>query len=270
MAASGQAGARTYAGARLRRWPPGGRPSRRSATLVGLLALASVLTAGAHPTADERLARLTRRLEAEPERAGLYVQRAGLHRERGDWEAAATDLDRARHLDPQLAAVDLTRARLLLDMGETHRALQVADTLVRRHPHDPRALVLRGHALLEVGSVAAAAADLVRAAAQSSVPSPDLYLSAARAFAAIGRNAEALATLDAGLGRLGHVPALEIEAIAVEVQLGEHAAALRRIERAMARAPRPEAWLPRRAEVLAGAGSTSLSPGEPPVTMCEP
>jgi hypothetical protein len=54
--------------------------------------------------------------------------------------------------------------------------------------------------------------------------------------------------------KIGPVPSLELAALDLEVSLGRHEDALRRIDRLIATSPRNETWVARRGELLAGAG----------------
>src|SRR5690606_27991547 len=73
------------------------------------------------------------------------------------------------------------------------------------------------------------------------------------------RVADAVEALDAGIARLGPIPALQLPAVELEVWLDRPAAALARLERLIAREGRNPAWLVRRAEILARAGRAAAA-----------
>jgi hypothetical protein len=88
---------------------------------VSLLILASAPLAlslpAVHGDLHERLARVEALLLEEPDAPRLLLRRAALHREHGDWPAAAVDLARAAKLDPSLDGLDLEAALLAAASG---------------------------------------------------------------------------------------------------------------------------------------------------------
>jgi tetratricopeptide (TPR) repeat protein/GTPase SAR1 family protein len=86
-------------------------------------------------------------LQVEPRRAELHARIAAAHRAIGSLDAALTSYDRVLALGGSLdvlrAAVDTAIAA-----GDHTRALQWGNDLLGKDPHDPRALVARGVAML--------------------------------------------------------------------------------------------------------------------------
>jgi tetratricopeptide (TPR) repeat protein len=228
---------------------------QRIATLFSAgLALCLAASVHAHPELERRIAALTALVEREPDNARHWLQRGELHREHGDFARALADFEAAAKRDPQLDAVELARARVCLDAGRLAEVIAITSQFLGRQPRHPDALVVRAQAAERLGQHQASAADYLAAVSVLPKPSPDLVLQTARALAADQRLAEAVEVLDAGIAKLGSVPALQQTAIDYERQLKRHEAALKRIAGVIARYPRAEPWLALQAEVLEEAG----------------
>jgi tetratricopeptide (TPR) repeat protein len=188
----------------------------------------------AHGDLHERIATLTAQIltnQAVPE---LWLQRADLNREHGEYDAAISDLDRAAQLRPGWSAVPLQRARISYDTGKFAGCELAATDCLKLDPANADALVLRARAFVQMGKPALAIADYdaVLNATNSAASLPDLYLERSRALASLKRWDEAIAGLDAGMKRLGSTPSLALPAIDYERQRGHFDAALARLAQA--------------------------------------
>jgi tetratricopeptide (TPR) repeat protein len=229
------------------------RPSILAAS-VALLAVCAGVASG-HGELHERLEANGREIAAAPEDAQLRLQRANLLREHEDWSEALSECERAGALDRTLE-VDRLRAQILVEARRPAEAVAVLDGILQRHPQDTGCQVWRARAYLLRGQPSAAAADFRAALESSAQPSPDLIQEAALAVAAADGEPAAVVVLDAGMAKLGPVPALVLRAIDGELASGNFDAALGRIAAMQASAPRPEPWMAKRAAVLAMAGKT--------------
>lgn len=236
------------------------RRTARLRSIAGALwvCLALFPPAFAHEAIDRQIADLGTRIASHPAEAALYLMRGELHREQGDWHAAARDYRRARLIDPGLEAVDLCLGRLHLDAGRPKRAIASLDRLLGKQPEHPEALTIRARALERLGRNLDAARDFTRAIVAHRPPDhpdPDLYLERARTLAGTSepRLEDALRGLDEGLRTLGPVVGLGFYAIDLEVRLGRFDSALERLDRLAAQSPRKESYLVRRASILEAA-----------------
>ncbi len=224
--------------------------------LVLLLALAALLprTALAHGELLVRIAELSRRIEAATNDLGrLHLERGELYRQDQNWSAAEADYNRAAELDATLP-VELCRARLLADAGQLEAARARFDAWLARRPEDAPARLDRAGVLLRLGRLDEAVADFRQALQFPGCPRPEQVLETARALSGAKRTDEALSVLDQGLQRLGPLPALQFEALTLELNRKHYEAALRRLDSILVRAHRKEEWLARRGEILAAAG----------------
>ncbi|MFN7951869.1 MAG: hypothetical protein U0610_09080 [bacterium] len=203
-----------------------------------------------------RVRELTAKIEASPRDASLYAWRADLHRFARDYDSALADCERARALAPTAPRICAVCGRVLDDAGYPRAARAVAETGLGSDPRDPELRLLRARALVKLGDGYAAWDDFSAVIAAAPAPSPDLYLERSNAVAGLGGDLRerALGGIDEGIARLGPLVTLELAALEHEEKLGRVEAALARIDRLAADAPRKETWLIRRAELLARTG----------------
>ena len=223
---------------------------------AGLAGALVALPAAAHESEGEALARLDLALAVAPRDAELWRRRAGLERSQGDFERSRADLDRACALGlaPALAERERglsARAEGRLVDAESHlrRARELA-------PGDTGTLAAHAEALASLGRWREAADGYARVIELAPGAGPDLHLARVRALAAGGDATlgEALRALDEAEAKLGPVPALAQEGLALELRAGRTDAALARLDRLSAPARHREGWLVQRAEILERAG----------------
>lgn len=237
--------------------------STPGAVVLAFTALLLLNDALAHPSIDVQVADLTERIARNPSDAGLFLKRGELHRIHEDRDAARTDFEKARSLDPALHLVDLAIGKLEFDLGNPGAALAAFDRYLAANPGDPGGLVLRGDALLRLGRPAAAAEAYDGAIrgriAVGAAPSPELFIARSRARTEAGaeQRDRALAEIDEGIALLGRPITLEVEALDLEVALGRIDAAIARLDRLASSSNRPEAWFVRRGEILEKAGRSA-------------
>jgi tetratricopeptide (TPR) repeat protein len=210
--------------------------------------------ARAHGDLHEQIQALSAQLRAEGDNAVLLHKRGELYRAHRDYAAALADYARAERLDPELAVVQLSRGRALLELGRPAPARAALSAFLRGQPDHAEALLLRARCQARLAAHAAAELDFERALGALADPLPDLFLERAENLREAGRPEPALAVLELGIQRLGPLVTLESAALELELRLAKFDAALARIDAMLAQAPRPEQLLARRAEVLQRAG----------------
>lgn len=211
----------------------------------------------AHGDLHERIAALSARIQKEPGKAELWLQRGELHRQHGEAAVAEADYTEARRLEPALSVVDLARAKLRFEQGDAAGALEPLERYLLEFPTQADARRLRARVLTALGRGPEAAAEWAKVTLAKPLPLPDDFLAEANALAAIGRITDGVAALDAGVRRLGDLPVLLVRATELEIQARQFDAALRRIDEAMRFAARRESWLELRARALAAAGRSA-------------
>lgn len=227
--------------------------------LVWFAISVTLLTAPALPAHDgihEQIQEVTRQIERDPKNAALYLKRGELHRLHRDWDRASTDYDRAAQLNPQLVVVDLARGRMLYEAGRPQLAKPLLDRFLGRQPEQVEALVTRARVLVKLGQQAEATKDFTAAIALSPRPQPEMYLERAQVLTTAGEEFrdEALRGLDEGIEKLGPLVTLQLAAMDLELAQRHYDAVLARLDKVAAQSPRKEQWLARRGEILEQAG----------------
>jgi len=233
----------------------------RTATASPLL-LAALLAwcppALAHGDLHDQIEAVTAQLRSRPH-AELFHKRGELRRAHGEYAAALVDYARALRLDDRLNVVYLSRGRALLEAGRAARAIASLSRFLLLHPDHEQALLLRARARAQLRRHAEAEADFAALLARAADPIPDLFLESAANLASSGQHEQALAVVEAGLGRLGALVVLEHAALELELALGRWPAALARIDRLLAAAARKESLLARKAEILELTGDAAAA-----------
>jgi tetratricopeptide (TPR) repeat protein len=227
---------------------------RRVVLAVIALSWASLLMA--HPTLDRQLADAEAAITipvTPADGARSWHRLAEVHRQRGEWDAAEAAYVRAGALDPALHRVDLDLGRMRLGAGRIEAALLPLTRYAERRPDDPEGWSATGRALAALGRHAAAAVALERALGTSAPDRPSLpddMLAWARAAEAAGIPVvRILARLDGSTAI-----AIRLAALDLEERHGLLEPALARLASFEAEAHRKEAWIARRARLLARAG----------------
>ena len=218
--------------------------------------LFGVVAAFGHGDVHLQIIELTKEIEKTPRNAELFVRRADLHRLHGDWDAAQADYDHAGALDPQLAMVDLARARMFLEANWPLSSLTSVDRFLARQFEHPEGLIIRARALAKLARYVEAAQDYTRAIGKVNEGRPELFLERAQALAAEGKEHvdNAIRGLDEGIQKLGPLVTLNLYALDLETEHGRYEAALKRLDGVIAKAPRKETWFERRGNILFKAG----------------
>jgi tetratricopeptide (TPR) repeat protein len=218
---------------------------------IGILISQKLL---AHGDVHEAIVNVTREIEAHPDNPQFYLRRGELHRVHRDWTEALADFDKARELDATLIIAELLRGEMLADAGRLADAAAALDRFLKQCPDSAPGFTARARVHAREKRWTAAADDFDRAIEFARIPNPELFIERAQALRAAGHHDEAIATLDAGLAKLGALITLTQMAIDCEVEAGRLDAALARLAKVVDAAPRKERWLFRRGELLEKAG----------------
>ncbi len=209
-----------------------------------------------HGDRSEHLAHLDAEVEANPDSLGILLERAEALRRLGHYDESLADLDRVLVLAPAHHLVHYLRGLTHLRRGE----LVDAEASLRRYidsgPESPSAHVALAETLTQRGRHREAGDEYTLAIAAHPTPAPDLYLARARAYQAAGEEFLDLAIrgLDDAMAWLGPLVTLQRLAIEIELDRGNHARALGRIDSVLADAPRKERWLAYKGRILASTG----------------
>ena len=215
--------------------------------------------------------------ELHAQRALLLCERSSLYRQLRDWDRSLVDLATARQseraartaagaptLGEQLAtlpaAIEFEHALLYWDLEWLRSCELHVNAYVTLSPKDPKGHALLGRVLFATKRYLGSAAEFGRVIkltrSRAERVEPDMYLRRAEALAHAGSAYldEAIEGLDEGLAELGDVVSLQLYALELEQNAQLWDAALRRVERSIARSRRPEVWWVRRGELLCECG----------------
>lgn len=238
------------------------RSARRALGIAAIWLVATAAGALAHKDPVTQITELSQQIALHPNDASLYLRRADLHRSRGAWTPAYSDLQTARRLDPALVTVDLLGARVLFEADKPRAALTAIDAFLARDDGRPGAHLLRARILAKLGRHAEATVAFTRgidmASAAGTPAQPDDYLDRARTLTVCGdaHVDDAIRGLDQGATLLGGAITLQLLAIELETARAHWDAAIARVTALETRAVRKELWLERRADILLRAART--------------
>lgn len=199
-------------------------------------------------------------IDVAPGAAAPLLQRARVLALQGEQPEAIADLDKAIKISPSNAVPLVLRARILQQAGDSEAAAADLATVLETQPDHPAALELRGLMAADAGDYAAAIRDF-RTLAERQPPEPlvlgqlgMLHMAATQPRAAVGWFNQAL-DIDAEqfLSLRGRSDAL--------ISIGNHAAALKDLERALALKPDDSGVLNNLAWLLATSPDDDLRDG---------
>lgn len=144
-------------------------------SIAGALVVVGVTAASAfaHGTAEEILGTASREIAEHPGDPELYVRRAQLEFDHGDWIACLRDLDAAERLHPTSGPARLLRARALRRSGQYSEALTILGPLAAAQPRVPSILQEKARVLAALGRHSEAAEEFSRAIRRTPHPEPD-------------------------------------------------------------------------------------------------
>lgn len=207
-----------------------------------------------HGALHERIAELEAQLISKPDDAALHFTLADVYQHHGNWAATLHELTIVDRLAPAQFETNLLRGQALAAGGQMVAAKTALDAFLAAHPRHSLGLMARARVVGALGDRQQAAVDFARAVQVAEVPEPDWIAELARFLELAGRREEALRALDEGLGKLGPIPSLQLEAIELEITASRADAAVARIDAMMKSAPRPEPWMAAKASALARCG----------------
>lgn len=225
------------------------------------IAIATGLLMSMVATAHDDILKQIAALDAQMAKGGVtgerLLKRAKLNLVHEDWEAALTDYKRAFKLSPELNAAELGMAEAHLGAGELKAGLDRVGKFLKSVPDAPAGILVRARLRAGDGDLDGASADFRVAAHGLENRAGAIYYEWASALRAGGRKhwRKALEAVDAGVAALGaNVPLQEL-GVEIELESGDHPAAIARIDALLAGPLRNSPRLSvLRAETLVAAG----------------
>ncbi len=212
----------------------------------------------AHGDVHQTILALSRELEEKPGNALLLMERAQLYAQYQHYPEALADLEQAERADPTLDTPLALRGTIFRNTGKTAEARTALEAFLKKHPANARVKFDYCLTLVDLKDTAAALMELDALLALPPRPSPEAAALRLRLTEAQGVDGPEAALKWVKVFLERHpLPFLEEQALRLEMQLGRPTEAVKRLDAMIARAPRPEALLLRKAGVLAGAGDAA-------------
>ncbi|MDE0421980.1 MAG: tetratricopeptide repeat protein [Gammaproteobacteria bacterium] len=225
--------------------------------VVGLV-YTTVLVQGTwgHGDRSEHLAGLDAKIEADPDSPHHLLERAEAHRRLGHYDESLADLDRVLVLSPGNLEVHYLRGLTHFDRGEFADAEASLRRYLESKPDSSSAHIALAKTLTQQGRHLEAGDEYTLAIAAQPTPIPNHFIARAKAYRAAGEQFldPAVEGLDDGMSLMGPLVTLQGLAIEIELDRGNHAGAIARVDDVLANAPRKETWLLRKGRILASAG----------------
>jgi predicted Zn-dependent protease len=225
--------------------------------LAAALWLGAVPMALGHGDVHQTIALLSAEIEAKPAPVRLLFERASLYANYDHWTEALSDLDRVAALEPAHELEPSLRASILRRSGKPAEARGLQEAFLQKHPHNARVRREYAQTLADLKDTAGALRELDAVIAAAQHPPPDAVALRLR----LAESADPTAALEWLNGFLTNhpLPVFQEEALRMEVKLDRTDAALARMDRMIAAAPRPEFLLLRKAELLNAGGEKSAA-----------
>lgn len=222
--------------------------------LAIMLLLCANAQAGMGP--QQRLQQLSERISASSDAPELYLRRALIYAEVGEYRLAFADVDSAAQLGHTTRS-QFVRGVLLYRLGQIDQALPLFDAYLDAHPQDPAATLYRARMRRDSGQLEAALEDYLSYLKLRPEAEPGDTLMAARLIVNLAgqghanyRIDDALALLDEQRRLRGHGASLQRYAIELESARCHSAEALDRLQALHANARRSPSWHLQLAEQL--------------------
>lgn len=223
-------------------------PKKAPLAFVSWILFVSVAPLWGHPGLHHDIAKTSELIEASPDRADLFIQRAVLYRLDGQPEKALADLGQAARLGAN--RVDLCRERgfALADAGFSLRAEAELEEHLQSRPRDARAWALLGRLRAKRGATDAAIKAMRRGIDVE--PSVEMTTSLGRVLEESGRMEEAAALYRTSLAQLGRPVVVQQALIRVETAREHYRDALELVDDLITRSPISTMWRIERANIL--------------------
>lgn len=218
--------------------------------------VAVTMSLSAHPDPSHTLQELQQHLDEAPNDRALLTQKAELLLSTGNTQLAEPVIKKLHQLYPTQEDVQLLEVKFLQHTNSPE-TLEKARALTTAHPTSAATWTFVSLIENKSGNRDAAIAAMVTALKLNSKPDPSHVMTCASWLRERGKDGDrenAITLLDQGLDKLGILPGMHQQAIDIELDLGRHDDALKRVDLLTSKL-RPSVDLSlRRAKILESAG----------------
>jgi tetratricopeptide (TPR) repeat protein len=208
--------------------------------------------ATAHEGVNAEIVALDVKIQKQPQKTSLYIERAALYRREGMFVPALADLAKAQKIEPTRREIVLERGLTLAAKGDSKEAEATLGAFLASGPPSAKALEARGKIREQSKRFVEARSDY--AAATALRPDPDLFLARGRMDEALGFWDEAARGYEEGLRVLSGAVVIRLALVRAEGKRGHYDRAIALIDEILPSLPVKTEWLLLRADQHAGAG----------------
>jgi len=178
--------------------------------------------------------KLNRVIETNPD-AAIYLERGEIYREDSEYRLALKDFNTAERLNPDLPTIDFARAKVYNDINRHDLTEDHLKRFLQLEPENRKAL--RVLATFYISRERYREADVIygRIIDTFSAPALSFYFLRSQNREAYGDLEGALALIEGAIRLAEWTPMLENKAIEYELKLGDHRAAIERLDRLIER-----------------------------------
>lgn len=211
----------------------------------------------AHGPVHELIIEVSKKIEADPQNARLYLERGEYYRLDQNFDASYADLLFAERLDSSLhIEVSFHLAQLFSEYRFPQSGLMHIDVFLAVHPQHVKGLITRAGIYKQLGQDSLSVVDFSAALLYAKEPRPHHFLEIAQATLRTDSTdfVGARYWLEKGEAILGFNIVLRSYSIELDRQAEDWTAALIKVDDIISRLPRHEKWLLYKAELLEEAG----------------
>jgi len=199
----------------------------------------------------EAIKQLNQVIQTRPDDAAVYLERGERYRDDSEYRLALIDFNTAERLNPDLPTIDLARAKVYNDINRHELTEEYLLRFLRLKPHNLKALRLLVGLYIKRERYQEADAIYARILDTFAEPALSFYFLRSQNRESYGDLAGALAVIEAAIQAAGWQPMLENKAIDCEIKLGQHQAAIQRLDRLVERdGKRQYRYYQKKAEIL--------------------
>ncbi|WP_287245386.1 lipopolysaccharide assembly protein LapB [Okeania sp. SIO1H5] len=217
-----------------------------------------------HPGHNEKIETLTHHISTKGDQAAYYIERANFYRISGNYHKALKDLEASDNLNSHSPEIQLTRGRILAELGQYRNAITSFDSFLNASPEDSRGYEARARVLEKLGMAVEAAHDFQKAIETGKRTRPNWYIEQARLYALAKGNYSdsAEAVLLEGIKNAGEIVALQEALVSLYESTSDYEKAIDVSKSILEKPGRKERWHKRRSILFFKMGQFSQAKNE--------
>ncbi len=216
-----------------------------------LLFISFCMTSYGHGEIHERISIVSDEISGDPENSMLYIKRASLYLDDGDYDATILDIEKANELAGEnFPPAMITYANLCYKMTTYEVALRHIDDFLSYKENHVLGLLTKAKILRALKNNKAAAEYYKLAIEKTTTHLPENFLDLINVLIQDKDYDTALEAYDAAVEKFGKLLVLDLKAMEIAKANNDHTTLLNIIDQVIESQPRKERWYFQKAEVL--------------------